>query len=139
MMDRKEFLKNGLALCGLTMIPAALIESCTKSTSTAPTNVNFTLDLTSSANASLNNVGGSVSSGSVIVICTAASTYVALSTVCTHQQCTVAYTTGSGKLVCPCHGGTYSASTGAVISGPPPLPLTKYNVTKSGNILTIKS
>jgi len=27
------------------------------------------------------------------------------------------------ELVCPCHGGTFNAATGAVLSGPPPAPL----------------
>ena len=45
----------------------------------------------------------------------------AFSAVCTHAGCTVGYE--SGVIVCPCHGGEYSAETGAVIAGPPPAPL----------------
>ena len=36
------------------------------------------------------------------------------SAVCTHAGCTVGYE--SGQIVCPCHGGVYDPSTGAVVS-----------------------
>jgi Rieske Fe-S protein len=31
--------------------------------------------------------------------------------------------------ICPCHGSTYDAATGAVISGPAPAPLATFPVT----------
>jgi thiosulfate dehydrogenase (quinone) large subunit len=52
------------------------------------------------------------------------------SAVCTHAGCTVGYE--SGQIVCPCHGGVYDASTGAVVSGPPPAPLMEHKVLESG-------
>jgi len=137
-MERKDFLKKTIALCGLSLIPAAVIESCSKSTNSAPTNVNFTLDLTVAANNALNSVGGSLNANGVIVICTGSGAYTALSASCTHEGCTVSYDKTSTHLVCPCHGGVFS-NTGAVVSGPPPSALTKYTVTKNGNVLTVKS
>jgi thiosulfate dehydrogenase [quinone] large subunit len=50
----------------------------------------------------------------------------AFSAVCTHAGCTVGYE--SGVIVCPCHGGEYSAENGAVIAGPPPAPLAPKRV-----------
>ncbi|MGH2916175.1 MAG: Rieske (2Fe-2S) protein, partial [Solirubrobacteraceae bacterium] len=50
----------------------------------------------------------------------------AFSAVCTHQGCEVGYQ--SGQIVCPCHGGVYNASTGAVEGGPPPAPLGRRRV-----------
>ena len=138
-MDRKDFLKNTFALCGLAFIPIGLVESCTKQSFSGPTNVNFTLDLSSSANSALNTVGGALVANGVIVVRASSGTYDALSATCTHAGCTVGYDSRSGTILCPCHGGTYNVSTGAVISGPPPSPLTKYTVTQSGNILTVKS
>lgn len=50
----------------------------------------------------------------------------AFSAVCTHAGCIVDL--GGGEFVCPCHGGTYSASTGEVTGGPPPSPLSRLDV-----------
>jgi thiosulfate dehydrogenase [quinone] large subunit len=50
-------------------------------------------------------------------------TFVAFSAVCTHAGCTVRFDSSSLEFVCPCHGGTYDASTGQVTGGPPPSPL----------------
>jgi thiosulfate dehydrogenase (quinone) large subunit len=54
----------------------------------------------------------------------------AFSAVCTHAGCTVGYQ--GGEIVCPCHGGVYSATTGAVVSGPPPAPLASRKVIETG-------
>jgi thiosulfate dehydrogenase [quinone] large subunit len=51
------------------------------------------------------------------------STVVAFSAVCTHAGCTVGYDASASEFVCPCHGGRFSARTGAVLGGPPPAPL----------------
>ena len=62
----------------------------------------------------------------------------AFSAVCTHAGCTVGYQ--SGQIVCPCHGGVYDAGTGAVVSGPPPAPLTQRKVLESsGRIYAVPS
>ena len=59
----------------------------------------------------------------------------AYSAVCTHFACLVKWEKDSGELVCPCHEGTFDASDGSVISGPPPAPLLKLETeTKDGNI-----
>ena len=138
-MDRRDFLKVSCAACAVAVTGAALIESCTKQNA----GVNFTVDITTPANAALNNVGGYVYASNSIIIARVASplaslSFVALSQICTHNSCNVAYTVGSGTFDCPCHGGRYDQN-GKVISGPPPSPLTKYNVSLSGNILTVTS
>ncbi|HEX8753150.1 MAG TPA: Rieske 2Fe-2S domain-containing protein, partial [Solirubrobacterales bacterium] len=54
----------------------------------------------------------------------------AYSAVCTHAGCTVGYQ--GGVIVCPCHGGEYSAETGEVIAGPPPEGLAPRKVVEQG-------
>jgi Rieske Fe-S protein len=66
--------------------------------------------------------------------------FVAYSAVCSHQGCTVAYRPQVRKLVCPCHGGVYDpARGGAVVSGPPPLPLAKVKIeVRNGKVFRIR-
>lgn len=46
----------------------------------------------------------------------------AFSALCTHQNCLVGQITET-EIRCPCHGSTFDARTGEVISGPASLPL----------------
>jgi nitrite reductase/ring-hydroxylating ferredoxin subunit len=48
----------------------------------------------------------------------------ALSSVCTHLGCRVAWDARARHFACPCHGGTYDAG-GRVVAGPPPRPLAR--------------
>jgi Rieske Fe-S protein len=50
----------------------------------------------------------------------------AFSAICTHAGCTVGI--AGNQFVCPCHSGHYSVQTGAVLSGPPPSPLSPLRV-----------
>ena len=60
------------------------------------------------------------------------------SAVCTHAGCTVGYQ--GGEIVCPCHGGVFSAQTGAVVGGPPPQGLAAKKVLEhSGQIYAVPS
>lgn len=60
-----------------------------------------------------------------------ASSYVAFTAVCTHLGCTVQYRADLEHIWCACHNGHYDLN-GNVISGPPPAPLTEYNVAIKG-------
>jgi len=51
----------------------------------------------------------------------------ALSAVCTHLGCVVAFNAGANTFQCPCHGGKYDRD-GKVIAGPPPQPLQRLNI-----------
>ncbi|MGW4693977.1 Rieske 2Fe-2S domain-containing protein [Kitasatospora cineracea] len=87
-------------------------------------------------------VGGSAtvkdpaSGDAVYIVQPAAGQYAGLSSVCTHSGCAV-NPPKDGKLYCPCHGSTFDAATGAVITGPAVKPLPKYAVTKSGDRLEL--
>lgn len=70
------------------------------------------------------NTGKVVAMGSKPVIVTNTEAGVtAFSAVCTHLGCIVGYDSTVRQIVCPCHDGHFNASTGVVISGPPPRPL----------------
>ncbi|MBE0500265.1 MAG: ubiquinol-cytochrome c reductase iron-sulfur subunit [Desulfuromonadales bacterium] len=53
--------------------------------------------------------------------------FIALTAVCTHLGCIVKWVQDDQELLCPCHGGRFSAE-GVVLSGPPPSPLERYPV-----------
>ena len=63
---------------------------------------NITADLSMSAYSSLNTSGASLIIQGIIVINTGSGNYVALSSICTHQGCTVGYDFGSDNIKCPC-------------------------------------
>lgn len=59
---------------------------------------------------------------------------VAMSAVCTHMRCILAFDRERRGLVCPCHGGRFDLN-GNVVSGPPPHPLPTYEVsTRAGEV-----
>lgn len=61
--------------------------------------------------------------------------FVALTSTCTHQACTI---TGfqNQQYVCPCHGSVFALS-GTNVSGPAPRPLQTFGTSFSGGILTV--
>jgi cytochrome b6-f complex iron-sulfur subunit len=56
----------------------------------------------------------------------------AFSAICTHLGCVVAYNDMVTAIECPCHGGRFDPTTGAVTSGPPPSPLPPLTVSVEG-------
>jgi len=62
--------------------------------------------------------------------------FVALSAVCTHLGCVVAWQEQAQEFLCPCHGGRFSAE-GKVLGGPPPSPLETFEVAIVGDQLRI--
>jgi cytochrome b6-f complex iron-sulfur subunit len=139
-MNRRDLVQK-IALGGavLFVVPTVLT-SCSKASTgdtgqLNPPGTKINIDLTLPAYAALNTAGGSVIVQSIIVAYTGTS-YVALSSVCTHQGGTVGYNMASGNFVCPNHGSVFSVG-GSVVTGPAATPLDSYQISKSGNILTI--
>lgn len=138
-MNRKEFLQR--SFFGLTVLAAAggasaCLNGC--SSSTAPTDVDFTLDLNDSANAPLRSVGGSRNVNGVIVVCASNGSYIAVQSACTHEGATLSWQQTNKRFYCPEHGATF-AQTGAVTGGPAKSSLTSYSVTVEGTILRVRS
>ncbi len=139
-MNRRDLIQRVLLGGAVLVMAPSVLDSCTKDSTTDPAGPGpgskINLDLTLPANAALTSTGGSVVSQGIIVINSGGGNYVALSSTCTHQGCTVAYNSGAGNIQCPCHGSIY-ATTGNVIQGPAPRALASYPVSLSGNILSI--
>lgn len=57
---------------------------------------------------------------------------------CTHLSCAVYYEAQAGRIVCPCHNGAFDPASGAVLQGPPPRPLRRFDVTvRAGQVLLL--
>ncbi len=140
-MDRKEF----LAAIGMGAASVAVFNciGCSKAaigspSTPAPTGVDFTLDLTNSANAALDTNGGYIYANGIIVARTMTGAYIAVSKYCTHQNYTVKFIGNSHEFYCPSHGATFSES-GAVTGGPTNRSLSAYHTELTGTNLRIYS
>ena len=130
-MSRRDFLaRSALAAAAL-----AALEGCGDGQIGAPTTLTdgpFTVRIADFPG--LNATGVLVDVSSVApdraVIRTGASTYVAFSKICTHQQCLT--DVRSNRFECPCHGSRF-ANDGSVINGPAERPLQRLGVTVNGD------
>jgi cytochrome b6-f complex iron-sulfur subunit len=137
-MNRRDLLKNIAAGTATLFVVPAVVTSCDDETPDPNQNGDpntLTIDLNDGKYSNLAQAGGSVIEGSIIIFNTG-SGFLALSSVCTHNGCTIAYDHGSGNLPCPCHGSIFS-TTGSVLNGPAESSLRKYEVEQEGDILTI--
>jgi cytochrome b6-f complex iron-sulfur subunit len=138
-MDRKEFLSQvGFGAASLLFLNC--LGGCSKSADApaTPANVDFTVDLGSSANSPLANEGGYIYTNGIVVAKTVSGNYIAVSQACTHEGASVQYQTSGNRFYCPNHGSTFS-TTGAVINGPATRSLAQYNVAVSGTNLRVYS
>jgi cytochrome b6-f complex iron-sulfur subunit len=133
-MNRKEFLSLvGIGATGVFV--TSCLSACKKEKNT---NIDFTLDLSSSANSALAANGGYIISQGVIVAKTSAGEYIAVSAACTHEGVNVQFQSSSNRFHCPSHGANFNTN-GTVQNGPANSPLSKYNTSLSGNMLRVYS
>ena len=139
-MTRRDLIQKVLIGSTTFLILPPVLSSCSKDENdnggtTPPPGKKITLDLTNQSYSALNTVGGFILTQGIIVANTAGG-YVALDSTCTHQGCTIGYSSTANNFPCPCHGSVYSV-TGGVVNGPTTVALKSYSASKSGNILTI--
>jgi cytochrome b6-f complex iron-sulfur subunit len=135
-MQRRQFLGalTGPVVAACTVCMAA----CSKSAggSNGAVNANFTVDLASNLTA----VGSSLIQNGVIMVRLAPAnvpvSFTAVQVACTHEGTFINYNPGGNNFVCPNHGSTFTAG-GAVTLGPASSSLKQYNISISGNVMTV--
>jgi nitrite reductase/ring-hydroxylating ferredoxin subunit len=138
-MNRTEFLKK-MGLGGAALV-AVYCSGCSVNnvTPTPSGSVDFTLDLTASANAALNTVGGYVISNRVVVAKIPTGEFVAVTQVCSHEgRANVTYLKSSNVFYCNVHGATYD-TTGKGLNSDGRNGLTTYKTSLSGSSLRVYS
>lgn len=138
-MNRKEFFQQSFV--GLTVLATGVgLSQCLGgcSASTAPTDLDFTIDLTAPENAALTNVGGFLRTNGIIVACVAKDVYIAVQSTCTHEGGVLSWQQSNNRFYCPEHGATFSRA-GAVTGGPARNKLATYATTLNGTSLRVTS
>lgn len=151
-MKRTEFIRSlGLGSGALMAVYCmGALTSCAKedtplpATNTNPPAINpstgkvdFTLDLSQTANKVLTTEGGYLYNDSIIIARAKFGSFVALSKMCTHEGTTVIYQKDSDDIYCPNHGSTYSL-TGKVIKSPAPTALKQYQTEYNSTSLKLR-
>ncbi len=139
-MKRRESLQK-IVVGGVTLFfMPTILTSCQKDPAdqngnTPPPGSTIELDLNTPTYSSLKNPGEYVVVQGIIVANTG-SGYVALSSTCTHNGCTIGYNLAANNFPCPCHGSVFS-TTGSVVNGPATTPVKSYTVTVASDIITV--
>ena len=132
---------SAISACGGSSNPSSPSSAApslpTVNAAASGTSVSVTVD----ASSPLASVGSAAlvqsAIGNVLVSRSSQEAFVALTAICTHEQCTV---TGfqNSRYVCPCHGSQYSTA-GAVLQGPATRSLQPFGTTFANGVLTIRT
>ena len=140
-IKRNEFLKS-LGLKGASLMAiycgTSALSSCQNESEVAPSgSVDFTLDLTNASYSALNTVGKYITINKVVVARVSATSFAAVTQICSHEgQAQVMYN-GSG-FSCPAHGATFSI-TGAKTNNVSNKGITAYQTTLTNSSLRVFS
>jgi cytochrome b6-f complex iron-sulfur subunit len=145
-MERKDFIEQ-VGLSAASVLIFGCMQSCSKSDST-PTNptgsnntnktIDFTINISISPYNSLNTAGGFYvdKTNNIIIARTLANEYIAVSSLCTHQQVTVDFQANNNRFYCSAHGSVFG-TTGAVLNGPANVALKQYKTSLTGSNLRV--
>jgi len=140
-MDRKDFLSAlGIGTASIALLSCV---GCSKSNASSsgvsgPANIDFTLDLSTSANAALLTNSGYLASNGVIVARTTTGTYITVQQSCTHESYPLVYQGSNHRFYCNNHG-SYFNEAGIIQVSPATKSLTTYNTTLTGTSLRVYS
>ncbi|WP_276364257.1 Rieske (2Fe-2S) protein [Daejeonella sp. H1SJ63] len=145
-MERKDFLA-ALGLSAGSLVITSCLGACGKGDTGSPTTnnptptipgskVDFTLDV--STNTDISTRGWTIMNS--VIIAKNGSSYIALSSVCTHQGNPLTYNSSNNTFPCSltdaAHGSVFD-SNGAKVQGPATSNVKKYSTTLSGNSLRV--
>ena len=146
-MERKDFIEK-VGLSAASILIFGCMQSCSKSESTpsqptGPNNnstnkIDFTINITNNPYTSLNTAGGFYveRTNNIIIARTLTNDFVAVSSLCTHQQVTIDFQANNNRFFCSGHNSAFS-TTGVVLGGPAPAPLKAYKTALTGSSLRI--
>ena len=148
-MERKDFIEK-VGLSAASVLIFGCMQGCSKSDSPATTQppsnnnnpptskIDFTINITNNPYTSLNAAGGFYvdRTTNIIIARTLTNEYIAVSSICTHQQVTVDFQASNNRFFCSAHGSVFG-TTGAVLNGPAASALKQYKTALSGNSLRI--
>ncbi len=148
---RKFFMKLSLGLAGLSAAVAAipvisavlapLLESKVEKWRTVGKLNDFqmnTTNLVTFINADPEPYAGMTAKSAAWLRRSSDTNFIAFAANCTHLGCPVRWEKDAHLFMCPCHGGVYYAD-GSVAAGPPPKPLTRYQVRVINDEVQIKT
>lgn len=130
---------GALAGCGGSPTEPSNVSNAQQLPSLSGTVTGRTIAVTVDGSSPVATVGGvasiQTSIGRYLIARVSSDTFVALTSMCTHDACTINGHNGS-DFVCPCHGSVFT-SNGAVVNGPATRALQQYPTTFDGTVLSV--
>lgn len=152
-MERKDFIEK-VGLSAASILVFGCMQACSKSgttpapysnnngptTPTVPKTIDFTINLSIAPYNVLNNSGGFYvdAANNIIIAKTLGNEFIAVSSICTHQNVTLEYQGANNRFYCSGHGSAFT-NAGAVSNGPAAQALKQYKTALSNNSLRIFS
>jgi len=146
-VERKDFIEQ-VGLSAASVLIFGCMQACSKSDGPAPSKptgsnntakpIDFTINITTNPYNSLNTAGGFYvdKTTNIIIARTLTDEFLAVSSLCTHQQVLIDFQASNNRFYCSGHGSIFS-TTGAVLNGPAASALKQYKTTLTGNSLRI--
>ena len=150
-MERKDFIEQ-VGLSAASILIFGCMQACSKtgpsdgnSSQTGGSNsgstnskIDFTINISIAPYNALNSSGGFYvdKTNNIIIARTLANDFIAVSSLCTHQQVTIDFDSKNNRFYCSAHGSAFNL-TGAVTNGPANTALKAYKTSLSGNNLRI--
>jgi cytochrome b6-f complex iron-sulfur subunit len=149
-MERKDFIEQ-VGLSAASILIFGCMQSCSKSDSPASTQppsnnnnpnnkIDFTINITNNPYTSLNTAGGFYvdRTNNIIIARTLANEFIAVSSLCTHQQVPIDFQANNNRFFCSGHNSAFS-TTGAVLNPQQEakVALKPYKAILTGNSLRI--